>query len=192
MSLSTFQSSILASCRGAWTGELDALSAADSLFSTVGRGFEAAFREGQKECGILPADRTEEESATLTRLIGDSYQHVGRLVEWIVQHNKASGAPWEMIKSRAALWTNRHEEVKNTAMALACKNSKLLWRIDGGEHCRSCLKLNGRVHRASVWAAHNIAPRMITHALKCGGYHCKCSWVETDLPATRGRFPNLP
>lgn len=192
MSLSGFQSSILSACRGAWTGELDALSAADSLFSTVGRGFEQAFREGQKSCGILPADRTEEESATLTRLIGDSYQHVGRLVEWIVQHSKASGAPWEMIKSRAALWTNRYEEAKNTAMALACKNKKLLWRIDGGEHCRSCLKLNGRVARASTWADRGVFPKMTNGLLKCGGFRCKCSFVETDLPATRGRWPNLP
>ena len=192
MSLATFSASVRASARGIWLGEMDALGAADALFSAIGRGFEQAFTEGQKDCGILASERTEEESKELARLIGDNYQYVGRFVEWIVQHSKENGGNWEMIKARTDLWSGRYEEVKNIAISLSCGNKKLLWQIDGGEHCRSCLKLNGRVHRSSVWAAHDIAPRMITHSLKCGGYNCKCFWVETDAPATRGRFPKLP
>lgn len=191
-SLDTFQASINASARGIWRGELDALSGADALFSAIGRGFEQAFREGQAECGVKASERTEEESKELARLIGDNYQYVGRFVEWIVAHNKASGSPWEMIRARAQLWVARYEEVKNLAISMSCGNKKLRWQIDGGEHCRTCLKLNGRVHRSSVWAAHDIAPRMITNRLRCNGYRCKCIFVETDAPATRGRFPNLP
>lgn len=189
MSQATFQSSILATCRGLYLGELDALSGADSLFSAVGRGFEQAFREGQKECGVLPADRTEEESATLTRLIGDSYQHVGRLVEWIVQHNEASGAPWEMIKSRAAMWVSRYEYVKTVAREMACANVKEVWLANPSkESCCDCLRLHGRVYRNKTWA--KIAePR--SPKLSCFGVHCHCRREKTDLPITRGRPPVL-
>lgn len=191
-SLSTFKASIMALSRGVYTGVLTSFEGADALFSAVGRGYEQAFTEGQKACGIKADERTEEESAELTRLIGDNYQYVGRYIEWVVAHNKASGSPFEMIKARAQLWVNRYVEVKNIAISLSCGNKKYRWQIDGGEHCRTCLKLNGRIARASTWAAHNIAPRMITDRLRCNGYNCKCFWVETDAPATRGRWPNLP
>lgn len=188
-SLSTFRASINATSRGLWLGELDALSGADSLFSAIGRGFEQAFREGQKECGILPGERTEEESKELTRLIGDNYQHVGRFVEWIVQHNKASGAPLEMIRSRADMWINRYEYVATVAREMGCSNVKEIWlrgRTEQG--CCDCLRLHGRVYRNRTWI--KIAePR--SPKLNCGGYHCDCRREKTDLPITKGRPPTL-
>lgn len=172
-------------------GELDALSGADSLFSAIGRGLENAFKEGQAECGIKADERTEEESKELTRLIGDNYQYVGRFVEWIVVHNKASGSPFEMIKGRVQLWIGRYEEVRAIAMTLSCANKKLLWRIGSTErHCKSCLKLNGRVHRALLWQRWDIYPRH--RNLACHGHRCDCSFLVTDAPATKGRPPKIP
>lgn len=190
-SLDNFQASLLAGCRGIWLGELDALSGADSLFSAIGRGFEQAFTEGQKECGILKNERTEEESKELTRLIGDNYQHVGRLVEWIVQHNKASGAPFEMIKSRAQMWISRYVEVQTIGREMACKNQKEVWRIGSGPErsCCDCLRMNGRVYRNSVWHKYGIHPK--SAALSCFGGHCGCTRTATDLPITKGRPPIL-
>ena len=193
-SLSTFQASVGAVARGLYNSQLDALAGADAMFSAVGRGLTQAWEEGAKSCGVLATERTDEESAELTRLIGDQYQYVGRFVEWIIQHNKASGAPWEMIKSRAAMWVNRYIEVKGIAQAMTCQNKKLRWQIGKvkKEHCRTCLKLNGRVARASAWDERGIYPRMINGLLACGGYNCGCGFVETDQPATRGRWPKLP
>jgi hypothetical protein len=193
-SLSTFQASVMALSRGVYTGTLTSFEGADALFSAVGRGYEQAFTEGQKACGVLANERTEEESAELTRLIGDNYQYVGRYIEWIVAHNKASGSPFEMIKARALLWVNRYEAIKAQAQAMACANKKLRWQIGKvkKESCRTCLKLNGRVARASAWNERNIYPRMVNGKLKCGGYNCHCGFIETDQPATRGRWPNLP
>lgn len=188
-SLSTFTASINAASRGLWLGELDALSGADSLFSAIGRGFEQAFTEGQKEYGVKANERTEEESKELARLIGDNYQFVGRFVEWIVVHNKASGAPWEMIRARAAEWINRYVYVQTVGREMANANQKEIWirgRTESG--CCDCLRLHGRVYRNSTWA--KIAqPR--SPALNCGGYHCDCRREKTDLPLTRGRPPIL-
>lgn len=188
-SLATFRASINATSRGLWLGELDALSGADAMFSAIGRGFEIAFREGQKSCGILPGERTEEESKELTRLIGDNYQHVGRFVEWIIQHNKASGAPFEMIRSRADMWINRYEYVATVARELSCADSKEIWIYGPTEHCCDCLRLHGRVYRNSVWRKYGLEPR--SPALACFGGHCACRREKTDQPITKGRPPKL-
>lgn len=191
-SLDTFTASIRASFRGLWSGSLNTLDFADAMYSAIRRGFESAWAEGSKECGILATERTQEETKQLGLMIGDNFQYVAGLADWIYQHSKANGGSWEAVVSRSRLWVARYEEVKNIAMSLACKDKKLRWQLNGGENCRTCIKLNGRVHRASVWAAHNISPRMVTNRLRCNGYNCKCHFVETDQPATKGRFPNLP
>lgn len=192
-SLSAFRKSVLAVSRGIWQGKLDLLSGADALFSAINRGYNQAWIDGAKSCGIKPDERTQEETDELNRLIGDNSQYVGRYVEWIQEHNKASGSSWEMIKSRAELWVNRYNEVLAKAQTMACQNKKLRWQLGKcKEHCRSCLKLNGRVHRASLWAEKNIYPRATTGILACNGYRCCCEFVETDEPATKGRFPKLP
>lgn len=180
--------------RGLWNGSLTTLDFADAFYSTLRRGFESAWTEGAADCGILADERTQEETKQLGLMIGDNFQYVAGLADWIYQHSKANGGSWEAIASRSKAWINRYEEVKGTAMAMACKDKKLEWRIGRvkTESCRSCLKLNGRIHRSSLWASKNIHPKMIDGRLACHGYNCGCAFVETNAPATRGRFPNLP
>lgn len=189
MSQESFQASIRAVSRGIWLGELDALSGADALFSAIGRGYEQAFRDGAKSCGILPGERTEAESQELARLIGDNYQYVGRFVEWVSEHSKANGGNLEMVMSRAFEWSNRYVYVETVAREMACKDQKEVWyRGNTEQGCCDCIRLHGRVYRNSVWAT--IAePR--SHALNCGGWNCDCRREPTDLPITRGRPPKL-
>lgn len=193
-SLDNFQASIRAACRGLFLSELTTLDFADAFYSALRRGFTQAWYDGMKECGLQADEITQEETKQLGLMIGDNFQYVAGLADWIYQHSKANGGSWESVASRSKAWINRYEEVKNVAMSLACKNRKLVWRLGvvKTEHCRSCIKLSGRIHRASVWATHNVYPRATNGTLKCGGFHCGCGFVETDQPATRGRFPNLP
>lgn len=191
-SLSTFKRGINASARGLWSGQLDSLSFADSMFVTLRRQLTIAFYEGAKEFGIRPDELSEEELAVLAQKIGDNNQYVGGLADFISQHTKVQGFSFETIKPRLDLWVNRYDEVKELAKSMAGGNRKLKWVIDGGEHCRSCLKLNGRVARAKTWAEKGIYPKATTGILKCGGFNCKCYRNETDEPITRGRWPKLP
>jgi hypothetical protein len=191
-SLATFQASIHAACRGLWTSQTSPLEFSDQMYSAIRRGFESAWTEGSKSCGILATERTQEETKQLGLMIGDNFQYVAGLADWIYQHSKANGGSWESVVSRSKAWINRYEEVKNVAMTMACKNRKLAWRLGNAEHCRSCIKLSGRIHRSDLWAAKNLAPRVTNGLLKCGGYRCACRFEITDEPATRGRFPNLP
>lgn len=179
----------MALSRGVWLEQLSTLEGADALFSAIGRGYEQAFTEGQKACGVKANERTEEESAELTQLIGDNYQYVGRYIEWIASHNKSTGSPFEMIKARAQEWIARYTYIETIAREMACANQKEVWIIDGGEHCCDCLRMNGRVYRNSTWRKYGIEPQ--SPNLACFGGHCKCKRVTTDLPITKGRPPAL-
>lgn len=192
MSQQAFLASLRAAARGLWQGKTTPLEAADGFFSAIRRGFDQAWTEGALSASVNPDERTQAEQDKLNLLIGDNFQYVGRLADWIYQNSKPNGGKWGDVDSRLELWVNRYQEVKAQAQTMANADQKLKWVIDGGEHCRTCLKLNGRVARASVWAANNIAPRMVTDRLVCGGYRCKCTFVPTTEKATRGRFPNLP
>jgi hypothetical protein len=189
MSLATFRASILAVSRGLFNNQIDALSGADALFSAIGRGFEQAWQEGAKECGLLPAERTKEESDALALIIGDNYQYVGRFVTWIVEHSKANGGNFEMVKARASEWVARYTMVQIRAREMGCADRKEIWIIDGGEHCCDCLRMNGRVYRNSIWLKYGIEPQ--SPLLACFGGHCKCRREPTDLPITKGRPPQL-
>lgn len=192
MSQQTFIDSLKSSARGLWQGRFTPLDFADAFYSAIRRGFEQAWQEGAAECGVLPDERTKEEQDKLNLIIGDNFQYVGQLADWIYQNRKGVGS-WDSIISRLGLWANRYQEVKAQAQSMACADQKLKWVIGNTErHCRTCLKLNGRVHRASLWNSKNVYPRMIGDRLACHGYNCDCSFLPTTEPATKGRFPSLP
>lgn len=192
MSQSTFADSIKSASRALWQGKFTPLDFADAFYSAIRRGFEQAWQEGAADCGIALDERTKEEQDKLNLIIGDNFQYVGQLADWIYQNRKGIGS-WDSITNRLGLWANRYQEIKAQAQAMACADKKLVWRIDGAkEHCRSCLKLNGRVARASAWNDRGIYPRMIDERLKCNGYNCSCFFEQTDDKVTKGRWPNLP
>lgn len=58
------------------------------------------------------------------------------------------------------------------------------WRLGIAEHCTTCLRLAGQVHRASEWRAAGWWPR--SWRLECRGIHCKCFWEEGAGPSSGG------
>lgn len=193
-SINAYRSSIRAACYALWTGKTDHLDFADMMFSALQRGFNQAWNEGAKECGILPSERTPEEQKELDRMLGDNLTYVARFGDFIFENRKSEGGKFVTVTNRAILWVNRYNEVKARAQTLACADKKLRWQygVVKTEHCKTCIKLNGRIHRKSVWDAKGIWPGKVTTDLKCGGYKCGCAFVVTTDPATRGRFPKLP
>ena len=192
MSQANFKRQIMSAFRGSWNGNLNTLSFADAMYSSIRRGFNQAWNEGSSFCSIAENERTQAETDKLNLLIGDNFQYVSALADWLFEHSKAKGVKFADVVYRADLWINRYTEVVGIAKTMACSDSKYRWQIDGGEHCRSCLKLNGRVARGSAWSSRGIAPRCTSGILRCGGFNCKCSFIPTDQKVTRGRWPNLP
>lgn len=209
LSSDTFKAGIRAAIRGYYEGLVDQFSFFDSMLSTIERGFEQAWRQGAKECGIAPDERTPEEEAARTdqinrmvpyvqKLIGDIDASKARLAADQASKDAGDKPLWgfesdtksHYVEVRGEIWANRYNEVLNQAKTMACQDQKLRWDLGPTEHCSSCLKVAGKVKRASQWAAADIRPQHPN--LECGGHRCQCQLNPTKEPMSMGRLPSIP
>jgi hypothetical protein len=182
--------SIRANVRGFWKGEYDMFGFVDAMVSTIRRGFTRAWHEGARAVGIEPNELTSEELAELETTINGEISHIYGFALEISGHDKASGGKLAPLLSRAEMWSAKYLTVKSHAMMMAGGDKKLKWVINPvKEHCSDCVRLDGRVYRASIWARYNLRPRM--RLLKCGGWRCGCRFEVTNDPVTPGRPPSI-
>lgn len=188
--LAAMRMNIRNAVRGLWSGNTDMFDFFEQMDAAIRIGYETAWREGAKTCGIGPGERTEEETQRLEAMIVENRQYIFGYGEAIEAGSKANKGPLAPLMSRAELWINRYGFVVATAQQMACKDTKLMWVwTPEKEHCPDCRKLNGRVYRASVWEKYNIKPKMME--LNCHGFNCGCEFVPTDKPVTPGRPPQI-
>jgi hypothetical protein len=190
LSLTSFQGGIRSAVRGLWTGALSEGDFADSMTTSIERGLEQAWAEGAKECGVSPADRSDEEKDALQSLQNISFGAIRSFGTTIAAGSKANGKKLGPHLGRAGMWVNRYSEARNQARAMACADSKYAWRLGQTDHCSTCLKMAGKVKRASQWAKAGVRPQHPD--LECKGFRCQCSFAPTDAPLSRGRIPGMP
>lgn len=154
----------------------------------------AAWEKGAAECGIQPAEFTDDERAELQRILDTQTQR-----DWLngfydaIKLAHSQGLIEESLDYRARMWANRWPETFNRARAVFCGDRKYKWVLGEAEHCRSCLKLEGKIKRMSYWEEQGILPRVAgAEYLECHGFNCQCSLVETDEPQSKGPLPRLP
>lgn len=189
-----FGRAVRSAIRGVWYGELDIIGFADSMQGAIFRAYEQAWREGSEQCGISPAERTQEEQAALDAEIASDQGYILGLYDRIdnmkLQHAETGKPTYTQVVNQAKLWANRYNAVRNLAQRMACSDQKLIWRMGPTrEHCVDCQNYEGRVYRASVWDKYGIRPQ--SRDLSCHGYNCLCYFEPTDAPGTPGR-PPLP
>jgi len=167
------------------------------MWDVVGIGITAAWRQGAASCGIAEDELSLEERIRRDMLINAQRGYIMGFVEWVYQHRRdgPDKLKLEQILARAALWGNAWNKAYNESKARACADQKMRWVLHGRrvtkESCPDCLRLNGRIYRASVWARYEIFPQ--SPMLACGGFKCGCSWgdVGPDEKVTPGRPPRL-
>jgi hypothetical protein len=179
--------------RALWQGRVTRNGFGQAMFSAIERHLEIAWREGAGQCGIRPDERTAEEQATLDEFIDGQIVFVPRLGAFIEENSRANGELLRRSLNRLPPWTNRFNEVVAIAQEIACQDQKFIWLLGQAEHCKTCLKLNGRVMRMSRWRELDVHPQDTRPGkLDCRGFECKCRRVPTDKRATPGRLPRLP
>jgi len=160
-------------------------------------GLRNAWRDGAKECGIEFSELTPEELSAMNQVIAREESRVFPFMDWIDLNSKANGGKFRPVQARADMWALRYDDVVTRAKLMACADQKLRWTINAvrvvKENCKSCLKLDGKVKRASYWARENVHPQQPPNPnLECGGWLCGCGLVQTDEPLSRGPLPRLP
>lgn len=187
---------VRAAVRGVWTGAFtSAAQGSDALFPAIRRYFLLAFNEGMAECGVKPEERTEKERKALVARIKEELSHVPAFMKAVYDGRKGSEKerPLPSFLSRAEMWTNRYTELRDLGKMMACGDRKLKWVLNPAkENCRDCIRLNGKIKRASAWEkarAQGIYPQ--SPALACGGFRCGCTFLPTDEPMSKGPLPKL-
>jgi hypothetical protein len=199
-SAASFRSSIRAAIRGGWTGNLDTFGVADTIISAIHRELTNAWNEGALSCGIKEDELTPEEVQARETFINSQMLYVvdfaGVVTETGESHRESPRDPAYKLgplMSRGEVWANRYQEAYTQAKVMACANKKLKWVLGPTEHCTSCLRLDGKVKRASFWSERGIIPRVAGATyLDCGGWKCQCDLVETEDSLSKGPLPNLP
>ena len=185
-----FETAIRAGVRGLWNGALTFEQARNQLGRAVITGFTRAFHAGLEDVGIMPSEMTVEETEALNAMISQSISRIEQFLRDVDERDRASGAKLGPHLSRADIWINRYDEVQNLARQMAGEDEKLKWVVDPfKEHCVDCLKLDGKVKRASQWRDYGIRPR--AQSLACGGWRCGCELVPTDDPLSKGPLPSI-
>jgi hypothetical protein len=154
--------------------------------------FTRAWNEGIRAVDMDPEDMTDEEKQALADEIDHEDDFVLDFADEIItaRENDTGAQPY---LSRAQTWANRYNDIVNKAKLMADKDQKLEWVLGDAEHCKSCIKLNGIVKRASQWQKAGVQPQNAPNEkLECKGYNCKCTLQPTNKPVRRGKLPNLP
>jgi len=184
-----YQRSLRLSIHALWGDKISLFDFIDSATATIRRGFSRAFYEGAAVCGISPAELTSFEINALQTEINQESLYLLKFASTISQERKGD----QLLRAhltRLPMWVNRYEMMRNLGQVYACKDQKLAWVIGPTrEHCADCLRLDGRVYRASTWQSSGWVPK--GRSLACGGYKCLCAFSPTSLPITPGPAPKL-
>lgn len=189
-----YRNAIRASVRALWSGVFDYDNFWDGLSTAIKFYFPRAWHEGAIDCGIAPNELTSAEKSKLQQAINYEFQWIHGYATAIEENSQANGGKLSPLFSRAEIWIGRWEGVKSEARTMACGNKKLKWILGTTEKsCSSCLKLDGKVKRASYWEEKGILPRVHGASyLECKGFRCDCTLQVTDEPMSRGPLPKLP
>lgn len=191
MSEDTFRKGLRAAVRGLFEGVLDVGDFDNAMERTINRNIRQAWAEGAAECGISKDEYSEEEKRAIDAFLVEQYKHIPDFTVAIIDNKKSEEPDLEKLFRRTDLWVNRYLEVQNQAKVMACQDQKLVWRINAKgkgckEHCSSCMRLNGKVKRASYWNRIGIRPQ--SNSLECGGWRCCCALEVTSEPLSKGRL----
>jgi hypothetical protein len=190
----SYLQSLRAVARGLWVGAIDYAQAYEALDIAVRHGITKAWYEGLKEAGFSPTEMSDAEKLELRRMLVNEQTRMDSFLTHCLDNNKASGATWATCDAKAKLWAMRASDARNKALTMAQSDPKLMWAIGYTEkHCSTCLKLNGKVKRASYWAKIGVRPQNPPNPLlECQGWRCDCRFVPTEEPLSKGPLGRLP
>lgn len=175
--------------RALWSGDWEFFGFYEGMMSTITRGFNQAWAEGISKYNLKMDDLTVEERTRLSQEISHETMHIEGVADYIDSNSKANGGKLSTCMQRIEQWVAAYTRIKQLATAIAAKDKPLEWQYGDTVHCYDCLRLNGRVYRASIWVKYGLLPK--SWNLECHGIHCQCKLVSTNKPLSRGRPPQL-
>jgi hypothetical protein len=155
-----------------WRGQTTKAEFINAFWFGVERGLWRAALEGIGSLGFAEDELSPTEVAKLNSIIDATRAYIPGLADWIEQNSQANGGVFQSVTNRVTQnWVNRYQQVFQQAQALVGRDLKAMWTLGIAEHCKSCLKLAGKIRRWSWWNEHGILPRVPgAEYLECRGY----------------------
>jgi hypothetical protein len=190
--IAVYQSMLRAPVYGLWSGQMDLSNFMESFSDAIFTGLKGAWLEGAKQAGIGPDELTDREISQMQTDIFSQLAYVAGFANFIVSRSKANGGTLASVMPRMQMWVTRWNEFKTRGYMMAKQDQKMQWNLGmvKTEHCGSCVKLSGKVKRASQWLAADIYPKH--RNLECSGQNCNCTLDPTNAPMSKGRLPKIP
>lgn len=162
-------------------------------FGVVLRGMIArygrrAYRDGLRYGGVNPDDITDEDLATIERMITEQSVYVTGLGEAIFINETVTPA---MAAGKPEMWWNKSlAPFYDAGIMSADRNGYYRWDLGRTEkHCSDCKTLDGQIHRYRDYVRLGWMPR--SAKLKCKGFKCDCDLNKVEDAGARasGKFP---
>ena len=146
-----------------------------------------AYIDGLRDGGAESLEMTPERKRDISAWRTQQSAYVSKFAETLASTEMTR----EQIASRADMWTHRSiNPVYYMGLAEANKDQRYQWVVDPRkEHCKTCLAMNGQVHKLKDYIKSGILPQ--SPLLECGGYKCGCSLKRVE-GRSRGRIPGTP
>lgn len=189
-----YKRAIRGAVRGYWSGQTNFVGFYDTMELAITRMFMLAWMEGARACGVRPDEMTRAERLVVRRYAQDEFAFIQNFADDIEAGSKRNKGKLAPLMKRVDLWIARLRGISEHAKTIACKDKKLKWVRHADDSCSSCLKLDGKVYRASTWAKYDLHPQSLH--LECmqganGTPVCKCTFQQTDEPVTGARPPQV-
>jgi hypothetical protein len=156
----------------------------DSLWNSGMLAYEDGLRDG----GADPGNADAEELARRRRVVAEWNASQTGYIESFVDEVMGAGLTADQIRQRADLWVSKSlRAIYYAGMQDADEQQVYEWQLGSTkEHCRTCLSLNGQVHKMREYVKAGLLPG--SSSLECKGYHCGCRLVKST-GSTRGTLP---
>jgi len=143
---------------------------------------QKAFIDGLEEGGVTQTALDTDEKKQLMSWIARQSPFITRIGKEI-----KDGLVISDTAARAEMWANKSlREIYTTGMLSADANGMYQWDLGAAvEHCKTCLRLDGQIHRLKDWMRRGLWPGC--DKLICKGFRCTCDWHKVTGRA-RGRF----
>ena len=167
-------------------GEIDRRRFSQIFRNEIKRFGQIAFRDGLIDGGVKDGVPDADEKNMIDRMIAEQSKHVTAVGDSIKKGNITP----EQAAKRPFLWWNKTIfKFYQEGLSSANGNMMLLFTgEDGKESCSTCKQLKGQVHRAKVWKARQLRPRVDTGNFVCGGWYCQHT-LEPVSGKAIGRLP---
>lgn len=155
----------------------------------VNRFIELAFLDGLKDGGVDETELDAEDRALVDSLKAAQSAFVTDFLNTVygtgLSDAMAAGKPEQW-------WSGSIYPSYIAGLQSAAASAMFLWTLGATEkHCRSCLVLNGQVHRLKDFVNNGFYPKSDT--LVCGaGKHCDCSLSPAPGSKANGRLRAVP